>query len=432
MTSVRVSPTLARCEHSSTRPMNASPASRPPSQPKENTAPGPFGRYLLRERVVRVVREAAVADPRHARILLQPLRDLLRVGHVRVHPQRQRLHALQDQERVERREHAAEVAQPFDAQLGGEAVLAEVVPEAQVAVGGDGLGHHGEVAVVPREPAGVDDRAGDRRAVTAEVLGGAVDDDVGAVVERAAQVRARERGVHDQREPGLVGDVGERFEVRDRARRVGDDLGVEQLRAAGDDRGRERLGIVGGDERRLDVQAPQRDVQQRERAAVERAGRDHVVARVAQLREQQRLRRLAAARRHRADPALEARDPLLERRDRRIAEPRVDVPVLLQGEQVGRVRGVLEHERRRLVDGDGARPGGRVRPCAGVDRAGAHAPIPVCGVAHAMDGTAAASAASFGPGQTRQQSALARFLAISHTTFSGASWSQSLKPLSGA
>ena len=47
MTSVRVSPTFARCEHSSTRPMNASPASRPPSQPKEKTAPGPLGRYFL-------------------------------------------------------------------------------------------------------------------------------------------------------------------------------------------------------------------------------------------------------------------------------------------------------------------------------------------------------------------------------------------------
>ena len=46
MTSVRVSPTLARCEHSSTSPMKRSPASRPSASPKENTAPGPFGRYF--------------------------------------------------------------------------------------------------------------------------------------------------------------------------------------------------------------------------------------------------------------------------------------------------------------------------------------------------------------------------------------------------
>jgi hypothetical protein len=46
MTSVFVSPTLARCEHSSTAPMNASPAARPPRTPNENTEPGPFGKYL--------------------------------------------------------------------------------------------------------------------------------------------------------------------------------------------------------------------------------------------------------------------------------------------------------------------------------------------------------------------------------------------------
>ena len=159
MTSVRVSPTLARCEHSSTRPMNASPASRPPSHAEREDRARALRQVLLGERVVRVVRQPGVADPAHARVGVEPLRDALRVGHVRLHPQRQRLHPLQDQERVERREHAAEVAQALDAQLGGEAVLAEVVPEAQVAVGRDRLGHHREVAVVPGEAAGVDDRA---------------------------------------------------------------------------------------------------------------------------------------------------------------------------------------------------------------------------------------------------------------------------------
>ena len=162
---------------------------------------------LLRQRVVGIVSQAGVADPAHARVLVQPLGDALGVGHVGVHAQRQRLHPLQDQEGVERRQHAAEVAQALDAQLGREAVLAEVVPVAEVAVGRHRLGHHREVAVVPREAAGVDDRAADRGAVAAEVLGGRVHDDVGAVLERAAQVRAGERGVDRQRDAGVVGDL---------------------------------------------------------------------------------------------------------------------------------------------------------------------------------------------------------------------------------
>ena len=166
-----------------------------------------LGQVLLRERVVRVVGQAGVAHPAHARVGGQPLRDRLRVGDVRVHPQRQRLHALQDQERVERREHAAEVAQPLDAQLGGEAVLAEVVPEAQVAVGRDRLGHDREVAVVPREAAGVDDRAADRGAVAAEVLRRGVQDDVGAEVQRPAEVGRGERRVDRERDAGVVRDL---------------------------------------------------------------------------------------------------------------------------------------------------------------------------------------------------------------------------------
>ena len=125
-----------------------------------------------------------------------------------------------------------------------------------------------------------------------------------------------------------------------------------------------------------------------------------MVAGVAQLREQQRLRRLAAAGRDRADPALEARDPLLERRDGRVAEPRVDVPVLLQREQVGGVLGVLEHERRRLVDRDGARAGGRVGARAGVDRARAHAPVAVLDRVIAGEGSKVSRAAeALGPHQ---------------------------------
>ena len=158
MTSVRVSPTLARCEHSSTRSDERLARLAPAAQAEREHRARALRQVARGQRVTGVVGQPGVAHPAHARVRRQPLRDRLRVGDVRVHPQRQRLHPLQQQERVEGGEHAAEVAQPLDAQLGAEAVLAEVVPEAQVAVGGDRLGHHREVAVVPREPAGVDDR----------------------------------------------------------------------------------------------------------------------------------------------------------------------------------------------------------------------------------------------------------------------------------
>jgi hypothetical protein len=62
-----------------------------------------------------------------------------------------------------------------------------------------------------------------------------------------------------------------------------------------------------------------------------------VVARARERREGDVLRAQAAGRRDRAEAALEARDPLLERRDRGVRQARVDVAVLLQREAASAV-----------------------------------------------------------------------------------------------
>jgi len=51
-----------------------------------------------------------------------------------------------------------------------------------------------------------------------------------------------------------------------------------------------------------------------------------------------------------AGAALEAGEPLLQRLDRRVADPAVNVARLVEREQVRRVVGVVEHERGGLVD----------------------------------------------------------------------------------
>jgi hypothetical protein len=152
-----------------------------------------------------------------------------------------------------------------------------------------------------------------------------------------------------------------------------------RLGLTGADRGGEGARVVRRHERRLDPQPAQRDVEQGVGPAVQRRARDHVVARLGERGEQQRLRRLAAAGRDRADPALEAGDALLERRDGRVGQPAVDVAVLLQGEEIGGVLRVLEDERGGLVDRDGSRASGRIGAGAGVDGPGPQAPAAVLG-----------------------------------------------------
>jgi hypothetical protein len=112
---------------------------------------------------------------------------------VALHAQGQRLEALQQQEGVERRLAGAEVAQAFNAGADGEGdvaegpAAAEDLPEVQAVVARRRIGEQRELAVAPVELAGVDDDAADRGAVAADPLGGRLDDDVGAVVDRAAR-----------------------------------------------------------------------------------------------------------------------------------------------------------------------------------------------------------------------------------------------------
>ena len=73
--------------------------------------------------------------------------------------------------------------------------------------------------------------------------------------------------------------------------------------------------------------------------------------------EREHLRRHAGRGGERRAAAFERRDALLERRDGRIGDARIDVAERLQVEQARRVVGVVEHERRRLVDRQRARAG---------------------------------------------------------------------------
>ena len=152
--------------------------------------------------------------------------------------------------------------------------------------------------------------------MTAEELRRRVEHDVGAVLDRPAQVRRDGGGVDDQRDAVGVSDVGGAGDVEHVTARVGDDLGEEQLRRRRDRR-REIVGLAPGDERRVHPEAAQRHVELGHGAAVQPGGRHDVVAGSCEGGEGEELGRLTARRRHRADPALEARHPFLEGVDRR-------------------------------------------------------------------------------------------------------------------
>ena len=123
----------------------------------------------------------------------------------------------------------------------------------------------------------------------------------------------------------------------------------------------------------------ERHVEQRPRAAVQLGTGDEMVTGAGERRHREELGGLPAGGAHRADPTLERRQALLERGDGRVRDPAVDRAERLQREQVRRLGGVTEHERRRLVDRHGTRPGGGIGPAAGVHGTGAEPEVPVVG-----------------------------------------------------
>ena len=176
-----------------------------------------------------------------------------------------------------------------------------------------------------------------------------MDDDVGAVLDRPAEVRSRERVVDDERKAGRMRNFGDALDVDDDAARIGEILDEDRLALL-----RQRLAKIlrldGIDEMAGPAELFERQPELRERAAIEVARGDKLVARLHQREEGQELRRMPRRGRHPGATALERRDPLLEHGDGRVGQPRIDVAEIVQIEQRSGVVDVVEHIGRRLVD----------------------------------------------------------------------------------
>ena len=123
--------------------------------------------------------EAGIVDPIHAGMPLEVLRDGERVLGVALQAKMERLNALQQKERVERRERRAGVAQALDARLEDERERPEGLGVGKAVVRRIGLGEVFETARgCPVELAGIDDDAAYGGSVAAEKLGRRIYDDI--------------------------------------------------------------------------------------------------------------------------------------------------------------------------------------------------------------------------------------------------------------
>ena len=207
-------------------------------------------------------------------------------------------------------------------------------------------------------------------------LGGRVNDDVGPVLDRPAEIGSGERVVDDERQARFMGDCRDALDVDHDAAGVGEIFDEDRL-ALRRQAFAEIFRVARIDEMAGPAELLERQPELGERAAIEIARGDEFVARLHQGEEGQELRRVARCGGDRGAAALERGDPFLEHGDGRVGQPRIDVAEIVQVEERGGVIDVLEHIGRGLIDRSRARAGRRIGRGAGVDGAGLEAVVEV-------------------------------------------------------
>ena len=197
-------------------------------------------------------------------------------------------------------------------------------------------------------------------------FGQRVDDDIGAVFDRAQQDRCRHRIVDHQRHAVPCRDLRQRRNIADVAGRIADALAEYRTRVVVDqlfDRG---CGIVFGE---ADGDAlPRQDVrEERVGGAVELRDRDDVAAHFSEILHRVTQRRLAGCDAQRLEAAFQRGDAALEHRGGRIADPAVAEPLGFKIEQSGAVIGTVELIGDSLIDRHRDGLGRRVRRITAVD-----------------------------------------------------------------
>ena len=167
----------------------------------------------------------------------------------------------------------------------------------------------------------------------------------------------------------LVCDLGHRFDVENVTARIADGLTVQELRLV-PNRALPGIEIVGIDEGEIHRELSQEVLELSDRAPVERARGDDVIAGPEQCEQGRGLGGQATGKADRTDALLEIGYPLLEGCHRGIHDPGIRVAVFLKVEVCGSRFRILENVARGLEDGNGPGAGVRIGSLTRVHRAG--------------------------------------------------------------
>jgi hypothetical protein len=196
------------------------------------------------------------------------------------------------------------------------------------------------VNVVLDEFLGAEDDAAEAAALAVDMLGGGIDDAVGAEFERSLKQRRREHVVDHQRRAGGVRDPGDRLDVQHLERRIGRALQKEGLRVR-PHRLAPLVEIVAVDQRRGDAVAGEVVLDHVEAGAEQRLGCHDVIARSDLAHQRGGDRRHSGRGCARGRRAFERSHALLEHGHRRVGKAGILIARLFVLEAPFRAQGAL-------------------------------------------------------------------------------------------
>src|ERR1700722_47495 len=220
--------------------------------------------------------------------------------------------------------------------------------------------------LAPWEFATIDDCPAHRRSVPPHEFRQGMDDDIGAVLERAQQNWRRHRFIDDQWNSMLVGCIRQRFEVANVPGRVSYAFAEERPGIVVDQllhRGR----MIAFGKSNSDAELRQDVREEGVGRSVKLRDGDNVLTVPSYVKNREVQGRLPAAYAERSDATFECGDASFEHVASRVADSAVAVPLNLEIEQSCAVLGAVEGVGHRLIDGHGDRLGRRIDLVATMD-----------------------------------------------------------------
>ena len=234
--------------------------------------------------------------------------------------------------------------------------LAESLRVHEAVIGGVRLHEFREArARRPVEAAAVHDDPAHLHGMAVHVLGGGMDHDIRAEIQRPAEDGRGEGIVHDEGKAVGMGDAGQPFDVQHVHGRIGQGLAEDGLRFRADGRGDLRVRRVLIHKGHLDAHTLERHGKEVEGAAIDAGRADDMIAAAGQIEHGQQVGGLPGRGAQRAHAALERGDLLLHRVHGGIAEAGIEKALGLKVEKLAYFRCGSIGKGRALDNGQNAR-----------------------------------------------------------------------------